>query len=149
MNTSVLDNVSSEQFDLQPVLNIRVELGPEDDDRIRLALSETLGLAYGRYDHVAFETAPGNQFFRGHEGTASGAMQKATSRAVRALMFSIPKDEEMLKSALEIIHRLHSYEEPVVYVSQAYATRARSSQSGQDPNKWWNQKSAQRTERET
>ncbi|WP_224826735.1 hypothetical protein [Cognatishimia sp. MH4019] len=141
MQHSILENVSFESFGLQPVLNFRVELGPEDDNRIRLALSEEVGLAYGDYDHVAFETAPGTQFFRGQHGTASGAMQAATRRKVRALMFSIPRDEAILKTALKLIHRLHSYEEPVVYVTEAYATRIRGDQSDKNPNKWWNRNS--------
>lgn len=45
MQYGVMENVSFESFGLQPVLNIRVELGPEDDNRMRLALSEEVGLA--------------------------------------------------------------------------------------------------------
>ncbi len=141
MQHSVLDQVSSASFSLEPVLTIRVELGPEDDSRLRLALSEEIGLTYGDYDHVSFETAAGIQFFRGQSGTASGAMETATSRQVHVLFFSIPRDEAVLGSTLAVIHRLHSYEEPVVYISEAYATRTRVDQRRNGPNKWWNKNS--------
>lgn len=138
MQSSFLDRNSAETNNLDPVFKLHVELGPEDDESLRLALSKELGLTYGRYDHVAFESHTGTQFFRGRQGTASGAMQEATSRRVRALSFSIPRDEAILKSTLGLIHNLHSYEEPVVYVSEAYATRTRGNQSNDSPNKWWN-----------
>ena len=132
-----LSTLSSPHFELEPVFTVRVELGPEDDDRVRLALSESIGLNYGNYDHVSFETAVGTQFFRGHQGTASGAMDHATTRPVRSLTFSFPRNEETLKSTLDIIHRLHSYEEPVIYVDEAYATRSCVRGRDTNPNKWW------------
>ncbi len=141
MESSKLDQPSLPSFKLKPVWTIRVELGPEDDDRIRLALCDKIGLSYASYDHVAFETATGTQFFRGQEGTASGAMEAATSRKVRALLFSIPRDESVLSSALDAIHRLHSYEEPVIYLFEAYATRTRLAHPPDGLNKWWNNKS--------
>ena len=137
MSKNDLSTLSSPRFELEPVFTVRVELGPEDDDRVRLALSENIGLNYGNYDHVSFETAVGTQVFRGHQGTANGAMERATTRPVRSLTFSIPRNEETLKSTLDIIHRLHSYEEPVVYVDEAYATRACVSGRDTNPNKWW------------
>jgi len=141
MAGSTLDQISLPSFSLEPVWTIRVELGAEDDDRIRLALCEEIGLGYASYDHVAFETATGTQFFRGREGTASGAMAAATSRQVRVLSFSFPRDESVLNSALDIIHRLHSYEEPVIYICEAYSTRTRPENRPDSPNKWWNNKS--------
>ena len=144
MSRIELGTLSSSSFKLEPVFTIRVELGPEDDDRIRWELSEKIGLAYGDYDHVSLETAAGVQYFRGRLGTASGTMEKATSRQVRALMFSIPREESVLKSSLEIIHHLHSYEEPVVYVTEAFATRAKTDAQDSNPHKWWNSQPSMR-----
>ena len=63
-------------------------------------------------------------------------MEVATSRQVRVLSFSIAKDRRLLNTAMSVIHRLHSYEEPVVYVRDAYASR--SLPEGQkNENKWW------------
>ncbi len=136
MHTESLHQVKVSACRLEPVWVVHVELGPEDDDRVRLALCGELRLAYGEYDHVSFETTIGTQFFRGAEGTASGLMEAATSRQVRVLSFSITRDRHLLDAAMSIIHRLHSYEEPVIYVQDAFASR--SIPDGRDnENKWW------------
>ncbi|MEM8797384.1 MAG: hypothetical protein AAGE61_17625, partial [Pseudomonadota bacterium] len=104
--------------------------------RIRLALCDEIGLSYGDYDHVAFESATGTQFHRGSEGTASGAMDVATTRPVPVLSFSIAREEALLTGVIDIIDRLHSYEEPVVYVRDAHARRS-DPQAPETENKWW------------
>ncbi|MDX8355795.1 hypothetical protein SLH47_25870, partial [Cognatiyoonia sp. IB215182] len=106
------------------------------DERIRLALCDEVRLAYGDYDHVSFETSTGTQFFRGAQGTASGPMETATSRQVRVLTFSITKDRHLLDAAMSVIHRLHSYEEPVIYVRDAFASRSLP-EKRQNEEKWW------------
>jgi hypothetical protein len=136
MHTDTLDDLTLGACRMEPVWVIHVELGPEDDDRVRQALSSALTLGYGAYDHVCFESANGTQFFRGSKGTVSGPMETATSRRVRALSFSIPQDRQTLDTAMTIIHRQHSYEEPVIYVQSAFASRARPGGQG-NANKWW------------
>ncbi|MEM8798120.1 MAG: hypothetical protein AAGE61_21320, partial [Pseudomonadota bacterium] len=79
MRTETLNGIKLPSCWLEPVWLIHIELGPEDDERIRLALCDEIGLSYGDYDHVAFESATGTQFHRGSEGTASGAMDVATT----------------------------------------------------------------------
>lgn len=136
-NTETKD-LPSKYFDIVEVWCIRIELGPEDDDALRNALNAEIGLIYGAYDHVSFESAHGSQFFRGGSGTVSGEMEVSTSRSVRTLSFSIPRDDATLGKALGLIHRLHSYEEPVVYIQEASATRTRVKIGGNNPRKWWN-----------
>ncbi|MDX8355800.1 hypothetical protein SLH47_25905, partial [Cognatiyoonia sp. IB215182] len=106
------------------------------DERIRLALCDEVRLAYGDYDQVSFETSTGTQFFRGAQGTAIGPMETATSRQVRVLTFSITKDKHLLDDAMSVIHRLHSYEEPVIYVWDAFASRSLP-EKRQNEEKWW------------
>lgn len=136
MQAESLDQVKASACRLEPIWVIHVELGPEDDERIRLALCDEVRLAYGDYDHVSFETATGTQFFRGALDTASGLMETATSRQVRVLSFSITKNRQLLDAAMSVIHRLHSYEEPVIYVQDAFASRSLP-EKRQNENKWW------------
>ena len=136
MQAEPLDRVKVSACRLEPVWVIHVELGPEDDDRLRLALCDEVRLSYGDYDHVSFEAAIGTQFFRGAEGTASGHMETATRRQVRVLSFSITKDRHLLDAAMSVIHRLHSYEEPVICVQDAFASRS-ISDGRENENKWW------------
>ncbi len=136
MQAESLDQIQVSACRLEPVWVIHVELGPEDDDHLRLALCDEVRLAYGDYDHVSLETATGMQSFRGAEGTASGPMETATSRQVRVLSFSIKKDRQLLDAAMNVIHRLHSYEEPVIYVQDAFASRSLP-EKRQNEKKWW------------
>lgn len=136
MPDDLLDQVNFDACRLEPVWLIRVELGPEDDDRIRLALCEEVRLRYGNYDHVSFETASGEQFFQGTEGTASGRMKSATHRCVRVLSFSITRDRKFLDTAMSAVHGLHSYEEPVIYVQSAFASRSLPGKR-QSKYNWW------------
>lgn len=136
MQTDTLDRAAITACRLEPVWLIHLEIGPEDDDRIRQALCDEVRLSYGDYDHVCLEAATGTQFFRGALGTASGPMEVATSRQVRAFSFSIVRDAKLLDVVMGVIHRLHSYEEPVVYVQDAFASRAVSIRPGTE-NRWW------------
>ncbi|MCG7521503.1 hypothetical protein [Ruegeria sp. Ofav3-42] len=136
MQAESLDHIQVSACRLEPVWVIHVELGPEDDDCIRQALCDEVRLTYGDYDHVSLETAIGTQFFRGAESTASGPMESATSRQARVLSFSITKDSDLLDAAMSVIHRLHSYEEPVIYVQDAFASRSLP-EKRENENKWW------------
>ena len=126
---------------LEPVWIVHIELGPEDDDRIRHTIGKAAGLSYGSYDHVSFESATGIQYFRGHSGTASGSMDTATWRDVRLLSFSLPRNTALLSAVLDLVQENHSYEEPVVYIFEAYATRKIDNKNHDSPNKWWKKKS--------
>jgi hypothetical protein len=54
--------------------------------------------------------------------------------------FSVPHDDAILQKALEAVYAAHSYEEPVIYVSEVWRTRS-TNPDEQNPNRWWNQKS--------
>jgi len=54
------------------------------------------------------------------------------------LTFSIPLDPEMLSITIETIREYHSYEEPVIYINDCYATRSDYSKDDDNPNRWRN-----------
>jgi hypothetical protein len=78
------------------------------------------------------------QFFHPIKGSQLGELANTITLPVRVLSFSIVRDEELLKSALEAIHNAHSYEEPVIYITESMASRAEYSESRDNPNRWWN-----------
>ena len=135
---SQLANLNSENFRLEPVWLVHVELAARDDARVREAVTEVAGLIYGKYDRVAFESAEGLQYFRPREGSHPGAVPSTHSLPVRVLRFSLPRDPELLTTALDAVNRAHSYEEPVVYVTESFASRANYSANRDNPNRWWN-----------
>lgn len=123
---------------LDPVWFVRTELADRDDARIREAVTQATGLRYGDYDGVAFESATGTQFFRPVEGSVAGARAEEIRMPVRVLSFSLPRDAEMLARAIEAIRHSHSYEEPVISVTEGWATRAHDADQRDNPNRWWN-----------
>jgi hypothetical protein len=130
--------LQSKHFKLEPVWFVHVELASRDDSRVREAVTKAVGLFYGRYDRVALETSDGIQFFHPIAGSHLGEGAKTITLPVRVLSFSIVRDEALLQSALEAIHHAHSYEEPVVYITESFASRAIYAESRDNPNRWWN-----------
>jgi hypothetical protein len=131
-------NMQSKHFKLEPVWFIHVELAARDDARVREAVTKAVGLFYGSYDRVALETSEGVQFFHPIEGSHTDEGENTISMPVRVLSFSIVRDDGLLKAALEAIHDAHSYQEPVIYVTESMASRAVYSESRDNPNRWWN-----------
>lgn len=123
---------------LEPVWLVRTELADRDDARVRDAVTAVVGLRYGAYEGVCFESATGSQYFRPVEGSHMGDTAETVEMPTRTLTFSLPRDPQLLADALEAIRETHSYEEPVITVSGGWASRARYSEGRDNPNRWWN-----------
>ena len=39
---------------------------------------------------------------------------------------------------MDVIHEVHHYEEPVIYLREAWASRASYNPQSDNPNRWWN-----------
>lgn len=123
---------------LVPVWIVRVELADRDDARVREAVTDAAHLDYGAFDGVAFESATGLQYFRPKAGSAVGARDAPIAMPVRVLRFSVPQDPRILARAIEAIRHTHSYEEPVIDVTEGWSTRADYTTDRDNPNRWWN-----------
>lgn len=123
---------------LEPVWFVWVELTEADDARVREAVADAIGLSYGFYERVAFESASGTCFFRPLEGAKSGKRERTSEIPVRVLTFSLPRNAEMLGQAIEAIRHVHALEEPVIYVTEGLAARTDYSTDRSNPNRWWN-----------
>jgi hypothetical protein len=64
----------------------------------------------------------------------SGASPPTTN-----VSFSVPRDPAVLEKALDAIHRVHSCEESVDYVHEAWRTR-HSGGDDSNPDMWWNRR---------
>ena len=123
---------------LQPSWMVWVELADRDDARVREAVTAAIGLGYGPYAGVAFESGPGEQFFRPAAGSKLGENAGTVTMPARVLTFSLPRDPEVLANAIEAVRHAHSYEEPVIYVWDVWASRADDARNRSNPNRWWN-----------
>ena len=123
---------------LIPVWFVRVELAQRDDQRVRESVANAVALEYGAYNRVAFESSAGVQFFCPQQDSQSGDIQRTVEMPTRILTFSIVKQTDKLAMAIEAIRETHSYEEPVIYISEGMASRADYSADRDNPNRWWN-----------
>lgn len=103
------------------------------------AVVSKVDLEYGKYDQVAFLDAAGLEQFRPMEGSKAGRRAEAVRVPTTNVSFSVPYDLGVLKKALDAVRFAHSYEEPVIYVSEVWRSRA-SGGDGSNPNRWWNRK---------
>lgn len=126
---------------------VRVELADRDDARVRDAVTAAVGLRYGDYQGVAFESGRGMQFFQPLEGSVmtdnphEGEVwdfAKTVEMPVRVLTFQVPRDVGVLARAVEAVRDSHSYEEPVITVLEVLACRADDKDQRDNPNRWWN-----------
>lgn len=123
---------------LRPSWMVWVELADRDDARVREAVTAAVGLEYGPYTGVAFESGPGEQFFRPAAGSKLGERSETVTMPARVLTFSLPRDPVTLANAIEAVRHAHSYEEPVIYVRDVWASRADDARDRGNPNRWWN-----------
>jgi len=54
------------------------------------------------------------------------------------LKISIERDLGVLQSVMEAILHVHSYEEPVIFIREDWASRAAYNPNNDNPNRWWN-----------
>lgn len=115
-----------------------VELADRDDERVRQAVTDAIGLEYGPYEGVAFESGTGVQFFRPKEGSKLGDTAETVEMPARVLTFTVTGDVAKLAKAVEAVRHAHSYEEPVIVLQQVWTSRADFSEDQENPNRWWN-----------
>lgn len=115
-----------------------VELADRDDARVREAVVDAVGLSYGAYDGVAFESASGTQFFRPQSGSQMGDTPDTVPMPARVLTFTLPNDAEIIAKAIEAVRYAHSYQEPVIILREVLASRAKYDTDRENPNRWWN-----------
>jgi hypothetical protein len=138
MDALTLINTSLETCQFESVWGVRVELATRDDARVREAVKAAVGLRYGDYEGVAFESATGMQFFRPLAGSAAGNIERSIEMPARILSFNVPRDPAILAAAVEAVRHSHSYEEPVITVQEVLACRTDASDQRDNPNRWWN-----------
>lgn len=134
-------DIAGASYRMEHAYLIAAHVPNADVDKVLTAVVSNVGLEYGKYDRVAFLDSPGLEQFRPKEGSKAGRQAEAGRVPTTNISFSVPHDLPMLKKALDANRAVHSYEEPVIYVSEVWRSRA---QAGDDsnPNRWWNQKAA-------
>ncbi len=140
----MLETYQAKSGRLEPVWTIEIQTLPEDIDRILDAVMAVHPLAYGRYRRnasisaVGRETAqpePGSTTTTHKDGYRAGATE---TYPMVELKLSVERDPEVLGRVMDAVIYAHHYEEPVIFISETWASRANYDPESDNPNRWWN-----------
>lgn len=133
------DQIQGKTYRLERAYYVVVHAPVADVDKVMKSVVAAVGLEYGKYDHVAYIDAPGLELFRPLDGSKAGAQSRVSRQPTKVVSFSLAHDTALLQKALDAVYAAHSYEEPVIYVSEVWRSRSTSPDES-NPNRWWNQK---------
>lgn len=137
--SSPADEFEAESFRLERGYVVTVHSPNAEVEKVLEAVTAAVPPDSGFDDQVAFLDAPGLEQYRGREGSKGGAFDKAGRSPTTRVSFSISRDAEALAKVLAAIRRVHSYEEPVIYIHEAWRSRP-TDRDESNPNRWRNQK---------
>lgn len=140
----MLENYKAQSGTFVPVFTLEVQILESDADRILDAIMTVHPLPYGRYHRNASVSAVGkettvpqpNSTTSTHEG--SYVPGTAMTYPMVELKISIDRDLEILQQVMDVIHEVHHYEEPVVYLREDWTSRSAYNPKRDNPNRWWN-----------
>ena len=140
----MLENYTARTGKLDPVWTLEIQTRPDDVDRILDAALAVHPLAYGRYQRNASVSAVGCETTQPLPGSTttthkdSYAIGVPETYPVVEVKISIGRDLTALQQVMDAILDIHHYEEPVIYVREDWASRARYAPNSTNPNRWWN-----------
>ena len=124
---------------METMLQVSVQAPPEDVERIMAAVAALAPLVLGKYDSNAFQSAGGIERYRPLEGAAAGAESAVRQRpGVVQVGFHLPKDPDLLPRVIEAIFQVHSYQEPLITVTEVLASQSKGLDDSRNPHRWWN-----------
>lgn len=127
-----------------PVWTLEIQTVLEDTDRILDAIMAVHPLKYGRYRRNASISAQGMETAQPEPGSTTDthadgfAVGGTETFPMVELKISIERDEAVLEQVMDAILAVHHYEEPVILLRDAWASRANYNPHSDNPNRWWN-----------
>ncbi len=128
----------------EPVWTLEIQTLPQDIDRILDAVLEVHPLGYGRYRRNAAISAMGRETSQPEAGSTThthieGFTPGATETyPMVVLLISIERDATILERVMDAILNVHHYEQPVIFLREAWASRAAYDPNRDNPHRWWN-----------
>ncbi len=137
-------NILDSGFDTRPINMIPVwrvtfQAPSGDVDRVFDAIKAVVPLIQGKTDQNAYRAAPGFEYYRPLAGTPTGAETDTRHRpGVEEVSFFLPRNPADLNAVIEAIYEVHSYYEPVIYVTEALRSLCKGLDDADNPHRWWN-----------
>ena len=140
----MLDTYTSQSGHFDPVWTLEIQTPPSDTDKIIDAVMKVTPLSYGRYQRNAAISAVGTETSCPQAGSVS-LLHNATFSAgmtetfpMVTLRLSIDRDVALLEKVMDAILYVHVFEQPVIHLREAWASRANYTPDNTNPNRWWN-----------
>lgn len=133
---------AASRFTLQQGTRVLVQVPQQAAGRVLMAMLAVEPLGWGDYDQVAFTTCAGVQQFRSRPGARNAATEVAVEVACVELQVFVAKSGAALQSLITAIYQAHPYEEPVIQLIPAQRSCHVRGMDEDNPNRFWNQKSA-------
>lgn len=141
MNTSALDGLDTTPAMLEHEWVVTIDTPNAGVAPLLSALGEGLPLRQGPYDNCLYVRENGFQQFRALEGSHAGDEGTVQRTAASQVVFSMPADVDMLRTAFEVIFAAHVNEEPTIRITEAWGSRSKLLDAD-NPNRYWNQTNA-------
>ena len=137
-----------DKFDMSPAtleseLVITIDTPTGGVGSVLKALELHMSIVQGPYDCCTYVRENGYQRFRALEGSHAGAEGTVQQTPASQIVFSIPRDRELLSKAFEIIFAAHVNEEPTIRVTEAWGCRSKLLDDKDNPNRYWNRPDAE------
>jgi hypothetical protein len=125
---------------MEKVLLVTVGAPQEDIERILQHVCRIVPLAQGpSYDSNSYESATGFERYRPLAGAVAGTETAVRKRpGIVTLTFELDDNPAVLAEVVETIFQVHSYQEPVIRITEALACRSKGLDDRDNPNRWWN-----------
>ena len=129
---------------LAPVWTLEIQTLPEDVDRILDAVMEVHPLRYGRYQRNASISAIGRETSQPEAGSTTSTnvgnfkVGDTETYPTVEIKLSIERNLDTLRKVMDAILYVHHYEQPVIFVREAWASRSTYDPRSNNPNRWWN-----------
>ena len=127
-----------------PVYTLEIQILENDADRILDAIMAVHPLPYGRYHRNASVSAVGKETTMPQANSTTTTHKEeyqsgtAMTYPMVELKISIDRDLELLEQVMDVIHDVHHYEEPVIFLREDWTSRSAYNPKSDNPNRWWN-----------
>ena len=140
----MLENYKAKSGSFNPVFTLEIQIPETDADRILDEIMTVHTLSYGRYERNASVSGIGKETAvpQGNSTTTTHKqgykLGEAETYPMVELKISIERDLAVLEQVMDVIHDVHPYEEPVVFLSENWTSRASYDPNSNNLNRWWN-----------
>jgi len=128
---------------LEAVWLIEVQTRPDDAGKILDKVMEVDPLIYGRYERNCYVSGVGTESYLPQANSTSAVHKDAEGKVQTfpsvLMVISVPQKHSNLGKVLDAIRAVHHYEEPLIFVTECLASRAKYNPHNTNPNRWWNE----------